>query len=169
MANDLTGATREGAPAQTRRTRATRWLAAGCASLALAACGTADSPPPDQPVEGASGPPTLLNEELPVHYPGTLWARGVEGEVTLRLYVDSTGAVVADSTRLENSSGQPQLDSAALRGVPEMRFSPAMTRGRPVAASLLVPVVFSRDTATTDTSTVVAPPPPTASPAGQPD
>lgn len=168
MANDLTGATHEGAPTHTMRTRATRWLATGAAILALAACGTAESPPPDRPAEGASGPPTLLNEELPVHYPGTLWARGVEGEVTLRLYVDSTGAVVADSTRVESPSGQPQLDSAALRGVPEMRFSPAMTRGRPVAASLLVPVVFSRDTASTDTTSVVAPPVDSAA-APQPD
>ncbi|HLV25975.1 MAG TPA: energy transducer TonB [Gemmatimonadales bacterium] len=115
-------------------------LAAG-----LIACGNSNSPPPADTATGASSPPTLLNEELPVAYPGTLWARGIGGEVTLKLFVDSTGAVVPDSTRVEGSSGEPQLDAAALRGVPEMRFSPALIRGRPVSSTLLVPVLFNRE------------------------
>jgi len=121
-------------------------LAAG-----LAACGTNDEPPSaDTSTTGSSEPPRLLNEELPVAYHATLWARGVGGEVTLRLFVDSTGAVLPDSTRVERSSGEPQLDSAALRGVPEMRFSPGVVGGRPVNAALLVPVVFDRDTLPAD-------------------
>lgn len=116
-------------------------------AMALAACDAGQgASPADSAAPNGQQPPQLLNEELPVRYPGTLWARGVGGEVTLRLYVDSTGAVVPDSTSVERSSGEPQLDSAALRGVPEMRFSPAMRNGRPVGATLLVPVVFSRDT-----------------------
>lgn len=152
MANDFTVTARDGAPTLTTRSLGAWWAAAGAVALSLTACGTGEVAPPEEAAAGASGPPTLLNEELPVHYPGTLWARGVEGEVTLRLYVDSAGTVVADSTRLESSSGEAQLDSAALRGVPEMRFSPGMHRGRPVAATLLVPVLFSRDTAVRDTT-----------------
>jgi TonB family protein len=62
----------------------------------------------------------------------------------LRLFVDSAGAIVPDSTRVAESSGYPALDSAALVGSPELRFSPALLKGRPVAAMFLQPVQFRR-------------------------
>ena len=67
---------------------------------------------------------------------------GIEGKVILRLYVDSTGAVVDDSTKIAESSGYPALDSAAVRAAPELRFSPALRNGQPVAALFLQPVQF---------------------------
>jgi TonB family protein len=127
-------------------------VAAALLAAGLIACDSTNDPPPADTTADASEPPRLLNEVLPVAYPGTLWARGVGGEVTLRLFVDSTGAVISDSTRVETSSGEPQLDSAALRGVPEMRFSPALIRGRPVSSALLVPVLFNRDVPDSDDS-----------------
>lgn len=134
-----------------------------CAALlsaaVLAACGTGGDAAPADTTVGSSEPPKLLNEVLPVAYPGTLWARGVTGEVTLRLFVDSSGTVVPDSTRVETPSGEPQLDSAALRGVPDMRFTPALVGGQAVSASLLVPVLFSRDTLPADTTTSDSAPP----------
>jgi TonB family protein len=66
----------------------------------------------------------------------------VEGTVVLRLYVDEQGAVIPDSTRLAETSGYPALDSAAIAGVPEMRFAPARRDGYPVATVFLQPVHF---------------------------
>lgn len=86
--------------------------------------------------------PKVLNTELPFHYPAELYARRVQGNVTLRLYVDQNGQVLADSTRVEESSGHPALDSAALKGSQELRFVPAKLRGDPMATTVLFPVYF---------------------------
>jgi protein TonB len=95
--------------------------------------------PPPTPVEE---PPVAINPISPVRYPPALYDQGIEGQVLLRLYVDSAGTVVPDSTRIAESSGYPALDSAALIGAPELRFSPARHQGQAVAASFLQPVQF---------------------------
>ena len=56
--------------------------------------------------------------------------------------MDSTGALVRESTRVAESSGYPTLDSAALAGAPALRFAPAESRGTPVATLFLQPVHF---------------------------
>ena len=61
-----------------------------------------------------------------------LLEQGIEGRVLLRLYADSLGTLVPDSTRVAESSGYPALDSAAVGGAPALRFSPALRHGRPV-------------------------------------
>jgi TonB family protein len=119
------------------------------AVVALAACqrkddGTVrlvdhDAPPPTTPAEE---PPVALNPVSPVLYPRALLEQGIEGRVLLRLYVDSAGRVIPDSTRIAESSGYPALDSAAVVGSPELRFSPALLQGRPIAAPFLQPVQF---------------------------
>jgi TonB family protein len=86
--------------------------------------------------------PKVLNTELPFRYPAALYARRVQGNVTLRLQVDTTGQVRADSTRIEESSGYPALDSAAVKGSLELRFVPAKVRGDPIATTVLFPVYF---------------------------
>jgi protein TonB len=98
-----------------------------------------NAPPPVTPAEE---PPVAINPVSPVRYPPALLAQGIEGRVLLRLYVDSAGNVIPDSTRLAESSGYPALDSAALAGSPELRFSPALHQGRPIAAPFLQPVQF---------------------------
>ena len=100
-----------------------------------------DHPTPPPPVP-AEEPPVPINPVSPVRYPPALLAQGIEGRVLLRLYVDSAGSVVPDSTRIAESSGYPALDSAALVGSPELRFSPALHQGIPVAAPFLQPVQF---------------------------
>jgi protein TonB len=94
---------------------------------------------PDTPPEQ---PPVAINPVSPVRYPPALLAKGIEGRVLLRLFVDSAGNVVPDSTRIAESSGYPALDSAALLGSPELRFSPALHQGRPIAAPFIQPVQF---------------------------
>ena len=86
--------------------------------------------------------PKMLNEDLPFHYPPALYARRVQGNVTLRLFVDSLGQVTPDSTRIEESSGYAGLDSAAVRGSQDLRFAPAKLRGAPLGVSILFPVYF---------------------------
>src|SRR3954453_20543849 len=65
------------------------------------------APKPDEP-------PRMLNGDLPFHYPPALYARKVQGNVTLYLYVDRNGQSIPDSTRIEESSGYAALDSAAV-------------------------------------------------------
>ena len=57
--------------------------------------------------------PVMLNKELPFRYPPALYAQKVQGNVTLRIYIDSNGAIVADSTRVAETSGFSALDSAS--------------------------------------------------------
>jgi protein TonB len=75
-------------------------------------------------------------------YPSALLEQGIEGRVLLRLYADSMGMIVHDSSRIAESSGYPALDSAALSGAATLRFSPALRHGRPVAGPFLQPVQF---------------------------
>jgi protein TonB len=66
----------------------------------------------------------------------------VAGRVVLRLFVDASGAIVPDSTRVEESSGVPALDTAALAAALNIRFAPALRDGEPVPASFLQPFDF---------------------------
>lgn len=86
--------------------------------------------------------PQMLNTELPFHYPAVLYARKVQGNVTLRLHITRDGQVRPDSTRIEESSGYPALDSAAVKGSQELRFIPAKLHGEPMAVTILFPVYF---------------------------
>jgi TonB family protein len=90
----------------------------------------------------ADQPPVAINPVTPMVYPPTLLEQGIEGRVLLRLFVDANGKLMLDSTRVAESSGYPALDSAALSGARELRFSPALRNGRPVAAPFLQPVHF---------------------------
>lgn len=87
-------------------------------------------------------PPALVNGELPFRYPPALYARKVQGNVTLRLFIDRDGRTRVDSTRVEESSGYESLDSSAVRGSQELRFVPAKLHGEPMAVSVLFPVYF---------------------------
>jgi protein TonB len=94
---------------------------------------------------GAPSPdevPRMLNTDLPFRYPAALYARKVQGNVTLRLRIDRDGQVSADSTRIEESSGYAALDSAAVKGSQELHFIPAKLRGEPMPVTILFPVYF---------------------------
>src|SRR6476659_2845618 len=87
-------------------------------------------------------PPVVVNKSLPFRYPAPLYARKVQGNVTLRLYIDRDGRVRPDSTRVEESSGFPPLDSAAVVGSQELQFVPAKLQGEPIGVVVLFPVYF---------------------------
>jgi len=111
------------------------------------------APPPE------SEAPVALNPDVPIAYPPALFDQKVEGDVTLRLFVDSTGKLIPESTRVAEPSGYPALDSAALAGSVALRFAPAKRHGVAVATAFLQPVEF-RQVGTTRTGTVTLPPPP---------
>jgi TonB family protein len=124
-----------------------RW--SGAAALAAALVGCVDRDIPQKVAQafqaGAPTPdevPKMLNTELPFRYPAALYARKVQGNVTLRLHIDRDGQVRADSTRIEESSGYTALDSAAVKGSQELRFIPAKLHGEPTSVTILFPVYF---------------------------
>lgn len=86
--------------------------------------------------------PVMLNKELPFRYPPALYAQKVQGNVTLRIFIDREGAIVSDSTRIAETSGFTALDSAAMKGSRDLKFEPAKTQGQPVPVSILLPVFF---------------------------
>ena len=100
----------------------------------------------DQPFSGVGARPdvlpVMLNKDLPFRYPPSLYAKKVQANVTLRVFIDKEGQVVGESTHVAESSGIPSLDSAAVRGSGELRFIPAKTRGEAVPVSILFPVYF---------------------------
>ena len=86
--------------------------------------------------------PKMLNTDPPFRYPAALYARKVQGNVTLRLRIDTNGRALPDSTRVEEKSGYPELDSAAIKGASELQFVPAKRAGEPVPVTILFPVYF---------------------------
>jgi TonB family protein len=121
------------------------------AGVLLIACSSAciDQRTARRAIEGIQGSgvkpdemPVMLNKDLPFRYPTILYDRRVQGNVTLRIHVDSTGAVIPDSTTVVESSGYSGLDSAAVLGSRDLRFSPARLHERPMPVSILLPVFF---------------------------
>lgn len=86
--------------------------------------------------------PVMLNKELPFKYPPSLYTRKIQANVTLRVFIDKEGQIVPESTHVAETSGQPPMDSAAVKGSSELRFIPAKTRGQAVPVSILFPVYF---------------------------
>ena len=86
--------------------------------------------------------PTLLTKELPFAYPPSLYAAGVEGEVGLRLFIDSLGLVVQESTTVVEPSTHPEFDSAAVAGAPYLEFQPARSGGSRIGKTVVLPVKF---------------------------
>ena len=116
-----------------RAGKADSGTAAATSSATSAAAVTAPAP---------DGPPRMVNTDPPFRYPSALYARKVQGNVTLRLWIDSTGQVRPDSTRVAEPSGYPALDSSAVAGSEKLRFMPGMREGRPSGAAILFPVYF---------------------------
>ena len=123
----------------------------GALLAVLVACGAAacgkTPPPPDQSATASpripdEEAPVALNGDSPIQYPPRLFDQSVEGDVVLRLYVDSTGRLAPESSKVAESSGYPGLDSAALAGARRLRFAPPRRHGIPVAAAFLQTIQF---------------------------
>ena len=117
-------------------------------SLLLAlACGRSNRDQDSGSFSMAGGPrpdelPVMLNREPPFRYPPSLYEKKVQGNVTLRLYIDDDGHVRPESTLVAQASGYPLLDSAAAQGSRNLNFVPAKTNGTARDVMVLYPVFF---------------------------
>jgi len=116
--------------------------------MTVGTAGCRQAPPGEQSGSGAPGvppdqePPVALNGDSPIQYPPRLYDQKVEGDVILRLFVDSAGRLLPESSRVADPSGYPALDSAALMGARKLHFAPARRHGLAIATAFLQPVEF---------------------------
>ena len=120
-----------------------RWLMA----LVLVSCTSPDASVVNLPTTPASAdrkdqPPVATNPDIPVEYPAALFQQGIEGRVLLRLFADSTGALVKDSTKVAESSGYPAFDSAAVASSKFLIYAPGRRNGVAVAMTFTQPILF---------------------------
>jgi len=73
-------------------------------------------------------------------YPPVLRDANIGGTVSVYFFVDETGAV--RDRRVQETSGYPSLDQAALAVAEAFRFSPALNRDQKVPVWVLIPIVF---------------------------
>jgi TonB family protein len=83
-----------------------------------------------------------MTTDLPFRHPVSLYLQGIHGDVTLRLFVDSLGLVVSESTRVQKPARDAAFDSAALEGAPRLRFRPARQGERRIGYTILFPIKF---------------------------
>ncbi|MGX9962285.1 energy transducer TonB [Roseomonas sp. F4] len=113
---------------------------------APAADGAAATTPPmasgSGEVSGAVVPPRQLGGAAnpPPEYPYASRIRNEQGQVTLRLEIDTIGGVT--DVRVLRSAGYPALDQAAMQAVRRWRFEPAMRDGVPVFSSTSIGITF---------------------------
>lgn len=115
---------------------------------------TASSTPQDQTTSSVSPAPTeasaalsqprfdadYLDNPTPP-YPTISRRLGEQGRVMLRVRVGTDGQAL--DVQLHASSGSARLDLSALETVRRWRFVPARLGTEPIAATVLVPIVFS--------------------------
>jgi TonB family protein len=114
-------------------------------TIATVAWTVATDVPQSPGTEPGGGPLDQLPRKNPANrrpqYPPDAAQRGHYGRVLLEVRVSDRGTV--DSLRVVESSGYESLDNAALEGVAEWIFEPAIRGGRPVAAVVNVPINFT--------------------------
>ncbi|SFL97408.1 TonB family protein [Rugamonas rubra] len=116
---------------------------ADTASLAAAPPSPALPPAPQEVRSGANSweGKVLARMERFRRYPTAARARGEEGVVTLRCRVNRDGQVL--SAAIEQSSGHPLLDQAALETLQRAAPLPRIPDERPAQLDLSIPVQFS--------------------------
>ena len=100
----------------------------------------APTAPPPGPVVPPNFNAAYLNNPPPA-YPTLSRRVGQQGKVVLRVLVNAAGN--PDKVEIRTSSGFDRLDDAALDAVRRWRFVPARQGEAPVAAWVLVPIIFT--------------------------
>jgi len=108
-------------------------------AVVLLACGTQ---PQATPVAGNEVPPRAENLVQPA-YPEEARKAGVEGKAIVEVTVGADGVMRRCS--LVVSSGNAQLDEAALQVVHVSKFAPGTKDGKPVEMKVRVPFQFKLD------------------------
>jgi TonB family protein len=89
--------------------------------------------------------PEILNraeiqQALASEYPPALRDLGIGGRVLLNFHIGQEG--VLDQVQVAQTSGNEDLDAAAVRVARTFRFVPAQNQGKPVAVWIQVPIAF---------------------------
>jgi TonB family protein len=117
-----------------------------------AAVSTVEVPPPASSTVGDPSPtpftvaPAITNRDdviaaLEADYPPLLREAGVGGTVRLYFFIDEEGRVA--DVRVDQSSGHPALDEAALKVATSYRFTPALNKDKKVPVWVSFPITFS--------------------------
>lgn len=105
------------------------------ACAAMAACTpTPEAPPAQAPTE------LMAVDTPPPAYPEALACDDIGGQTVLNVTVGAQGRPT--NVRIKQSSGQPELDAAAVEGVKAWQFRAATRNGQPIPSDLQVPVTF---------------------------
>jgi TonB family protein len=107
----------------------------------------ASSTPAAAPAWDQPPMPTNVDEitrALRAEYPPQLRAAGIAAQAQVRLRVSETGEVLRAAAE---SASHPEAGPAAERALRRARFRPARKDGRPVAAEVVLPVMFQLDPA----------------------
>ncbi len=73
-------------------------------------------------------------------YPEAARKAGVEGRVFIQAVIDAKGQVI--NTTVTQSLGDTGCDEAAIHAIKSVKWGPALQSGKPVKASVSIPVVF---------------------------
>lgn len=84
-------------------------------------------------------PPTPVNR-MPPQFPSKLLKDGIGGKVVVSCVIDAKGNIL--SSKIKQSSGQQELDKAALQAVARWKFKPARRGGKPFQATCNIPFTF---------------------------
>lgn len=103
------------------------------AGLAPSACAVDDAP---------LVLPEPVQQPSPFQYPEQLWDEGVEGQAVVMVHVTTEGDV--DSVYVRTTSGHEEMDSSAVRGARDLRFTPGRRGPDPVEVWVRIPVRFSK-------------------------
>lgn len=97
-------------------------------------------PTPSGPVTATDA--DFINKVSP-EYPDMAKEENIQGDVTVRITVGPTGAVLAEA--IQESSGNPLLDNAALKAAKASTFKPPTYNGVAVQRDYLIIYTFSLD------------------------
>lgn len=76
-----------------------------------------------------------------ISYPEAEYSKGLQGKVYIAFDIDPGGKVIG--TRIDKSSGYPNLDKEALRVARKIpQFIPAKSKGKPIRSHYILPVTF---------------------------
>lgn len=95
-------------------------------------------PTPSGPVEATDA--DFINRVQP-DYPDMAKEENIQGDVTVRITIGTSGQVIA--AVIQESSGNPLLDNAALKAARESTFKPPMVNGVPTQRDYLIIYTFS--------------------------
>lgn len=103
----------------------------------------ADSTPsPSASPPSGNTPPRFDAAYLNNHTPYPPLARRLRESGTVRLRVLVSAEGLAEQVELLSSSGSPRLDAGAREAVQHWRFIPARQGDRPVASTVVVPIIY---------------------------